>query len=310
MDPGCVVLLDGLPAELAAHVAGFLAVADARALACTRRDASSVASEVLDGERRALCRLTEAAPWGPDVADLLRRVGAGRLCHAWALPGHRPHAELCAHLARRLDGLRVGRAAAPVDVPFGVATCDVPGAVTLVIGEDGMGKSMLLRVAAAIAWEATGRRASVLRVAGSAWDDGLWEAAGTAPGSLWSDDETHSERLTLVDDTHWCADWVMTRLVERASSPAPRTDVGGTVVSTGPVPSHAIRQLRRTARVVAASRHIGHYDVSDLCVHLEPPPDGRELREMRRQLASLADFEWLVIDGWCRRWQRWTPPSR
>ena len=90
---------------------------------------------------------------------------------------------------------------------------------------------------------------------------------------------------------HWCADWVPTRLAERA----PRTDVGGTVLSTRTDSLRSIKHLWRTVRVVAVSR-MGHYDI-------DPPPEDGELQ---RHLASLADFEWLVIDGWRRRRQRCT----
>ena len=134
--------------------------------------------------------------------------------------------------------------APPADVPSGVATRDVPGAVTIVVGGAETVMSTLLRAAAAIAREATARRAAALRIAGFAWDDGLWEAAGTAPGSRWSDDETHSERQAPVDDTHSYGDWVTTRLAERA----PRPDVNDTVLST----RLSVAGHRRVASALAA----------------------------------------------------------
>ena len=132
-------LLSALPPELSAMVADLLTVGDALAVARTRRDVPAVAAEALrtDGVLR---RMAAARPWGLDVADLVGRVGADVLCRAWGIEGAWSHAQLLRHLERRMDRPPAGR------VPFGVATCDVPDAVTLVIGPSHPANWTLLRL--------------------------------------------------------------------------------------------------------------------------------------------------------------------
>ena len=289
--------LSALPAELSVHVAGFLTLADAHALSLTHRDTMVAASEVLHGERVAYGRLVAC----PDAADLLRRVGIGRLRRAWRLSDGRPYAALCSQLEGRL-----GRAleASGGEVPFAIATCDAPGSVMMVMGANEFDGRGLLRTVAAISQTATGRL-PVVPHSFAPEDRRRWMPLGSSKDVLWRDLNGVDGRLLAVDDAHGillCHTTIMTWWV----APPPARD--GAIVFNVYGHSTAGRELHHSARICALNRCVRNlHHVKKACTHLDPPPGEDELRELRAQLASLALCEWLVIDGWQRRWQRWTP---
>ena len=298
-DGGMPVLdhLSALPAELSVYLAGFLTLADAHALTLVCRDTPVAASEVLRGERVAYGRLAAS----PDASDLLRRVGIGRLRRAWGLSRARPYAALCSQLERRLGRALTASGVGAGKVPFAVATCDAPGSLLLVYASCQSDTTALLRAAAGIATDATGRRPALLRspegtvdprwaatadvVAAAAWS----EVAGTDARLLVSD------HITQVESVH--ARGLYDQLVDAqlgdAAAALSRWSFAGLVPG-----------VCRSARIVALG-DLGAGDrlIEEVCAHLDLSPG-----ELRYHLMPLAlNNEWLVVDGWLRRWHRWMP---
>ena len=285
------IVLAALPPELSVHLAGFLTLADARALALTCRATSVAAAEVLCGELAA-CRRLDACP---DAADLPRRVGIGRLRRAWALSATRPFASLCAQLERRLgcalDAARDG----PGAVPFAIATCDAPGSLMIVRRPDQSGQTTALRAAARIAADATGRPVALLPSPGKRVKR-LWRDIATAagPGAEKSD----AQLLVFDLDTEYSDIGCM---CGRASDT-------GQAVAIGHWFTHQIKDVPPcNARVIvtrgkASSRRF----IVEVCSSRDLPFREIELVDVA---ATLAPDHWMVIDVWRRRrWHRWRPP--
>ena len=292
-----------LPPELASH----LSLTDARSLVLAWRDAPAVARTVLDGERRARCRLLAH----PDVADLVRRVGFWRLCRAWKVSRHRPHAALCAQLERRLGRPLSAPTSPPPEgaVPFCVATCDAPGSRLFAAGDEGSGCSTLLRALAAVSNAAAGRRATVCvspaRPVSRCW----WDAAvaDVVVADAWCSPEP---RLLVVDHLYRLAPSHMEALVERSRAGY----AGDDAVAAASWCGH--EHLARHARTVALNcsarwrRKPDPYGHGNLAaIHLDPPPSDAERDDLLRRLKALRGREWLVVDAWLRRWEVWTPPA-
>ena len=289
-------LLSALPAELSVHVAGFLTLADAHALSLTRRDTPVAASEVLRIERVACGRLAA----GPGAADLLRRVGIRRLRRAWGLSEARPYAALCSQLERRLGRALTAPDDGPDAVPFAIATCDAPGSLMLVYGSYQTGRTVLLRAAAGTATDATGRRPALLRSPEETVDPCWTETADVVAAAAWSEVEGTDARL-LVSDNRFQVESVYTRGLYEQLADAQLGDVAVALSRWGF--DFFVPGVCRSARIVAlGGSNIGARLVGEACAHLDLSP-----LELLAHLASLVPGEWLVVDGWRRRWHRWTP---
>ena len=345
-------MLSQLPPELSAHVAQYLTLSDALALSLTRRDTPVAACEVLDGERSARAHIMACA----ESADLVRRVGMRRLCRAWKLDdGFRPYAALRSQLERRLRHLaaltlRVDADAAPTadvraptagvraptadddapfglatcDAPFGLATCDAPGSVLFVYGWPGSNRGALLRAVAAVAFGATGRRATVLHRPidqatidrGRPYDvviDRRWDGVGRYSDVPW-DELDGGPRFLVADGLYNVHSSHMRALRNMARLGFPGDDAVA-VTWDCPFPHEDEIAIVTRARTVAiphthvASPSEPQEPIWFTFYHLRPPPTEAETGELLRLLASLRAGQWLIIDGWLRRWQVWSPPN-
>ena len=297
MDARCTPTLSALPPELSVHLAGFLTLADAHALSLTQRHTPVAASEVLCGERVAHGRLVAR----PDAADLLRRVGLRRLCRAWGLSDGRPHAALCNQLQRRLGHAPDESGGGLGEVPFAVATCDAPGSLTLVYGANGPDRSRMLRTAAGIAADATGRRPALTRPPGENLD------------RRWAHDTTAAWRAVEKTDAQLLVHDPLCLREDEWMCECERELEAGLSVALAYWCFSSLRRssLRRARTVVVRDvRCVLGLDAGHpMDAYLGQTLDTDARRELRAYAASLKSDQWLVIDLWLRRWQRWTPPD-
>lgn len=307
-------LLSALPPELSVHVAGYLTLADAHALAGTCRDTPVAASAVLEPERRALRIILDDAAWGADAADLLRRVGTGRLCRAWGLSEARPYAALCAHLGRRLGRQDDGAAA----LPFALATFDAPGSVGIVLGSGWWDTEapMLAAAAAAAAHRAGGPRVLTFRPKRMA-SGRRWYAMGDvdvgSPLYLYEKRQGITRPVFVIDasqiyvpDHSAAMSWLATpHMHDFGSVMGVYTSQMALCLMGGCV--GRLREARFVAISRAGSSAVGAEWL--LAQYFGAPPDDKDGRAaLLLCLRTLAPDEWLVLDGWRRRWCRWTPP--
>ena len=321
-------MLSELPPELSAHVAQYLTLADALALALTGRDTPVAASEVLDGERHAYLDLTGRT----ESADLLRRVGMPRLCRAWGLNRHRPYAALRLQLEERLWYMAMLTAHADADnapaaaandtptagvgaptaagdrAPFGLATCDAPGSVLFAVGHRSSNKDELLCAVAAVASVSTGRRATVLRRPNDAAAIGHRSLGdmGRYTGVLW-DELEGGPRFLVADGLYDIHESHVHALTAMARLGFPGDDAVAVTWTWSSPPTDEL-EIVVHARIVAIA-----YTPCRLpeflryaFYHLRPPPTDAEATDLLRLLESLRAGQWLIVDGWLRRWQVWS----
>ena len=304
-------MLSELPPELLAYVAQYLTLADAMSLVLARRDMPVSAYKVLDGERRVYLELTGRA----ESADLLRRVDMPRLCRAWGLDRHRPYAALRLQLERRVRHLAALTSHADAEdapmaddrAPFGLATCDAPGSVLFAFGRRRSNKNALLRAVAAVAFGATGRRATLLRHPDDAITDRRWHDVGPYAGVPGGETDG-GPRFLVADGLYDVHESHMRALTAMAQLGFPGDDAVA-VTWAWPFPLTDEIGIVNHARTVA----IGHTPrapselVRFAFHHLRPPPTDAEAGDLLRLLESLRAGQWLIVDGWLRRWQVWSP---
>ena len=288
-------LLGTLPEWVAAQIVDYLPLADVGALARTRRSAPAAASRVLCEEGGARLALVADG----DMAKLLCRVGTENLCRAWHACPVRPYAALRAELRRRLP--TTAPECAEGAVPFGIATCDAPGSMTIVLGLPGSNLAAPLNAAAGHVCPSP--------PADAADDDRHYRcrsaqewSAMTAPGA---------PRLVVAGLTRTYPQY-RAWLAEAADACC---DGRSFVLGVSWAAETALPTLGRRVRSVVVDwfayrsmRNVYPAPITRLCAHLDAPPTELERHALDDTLRDLRPYEWLVIDGWLRKWQVWSPP--